>query len=299
MKKNPVAIAIGLLLLLIFVSLLFVFQVRKTEVAVVTTFGRFSRQAGPGAHLRLPWPIQSVYHFDQRIHNFESKLEQILTADENNLLIQAYVGWNISDAKIFLERFGGNPQKAEENLEGLVRNAYSGVVGKHPFAHFISTDETQLKFVEIEQEMQARIQADCRAVTNGLNIQFFGIKRLGLPESVTQLVFETMKSGRDKLASAIESDGQRQATEIRERAKSEAANLLAQAEAQATRILSEGEKQTAKSFEVFKQEPELAVFLLKLKSLEQFLRERATLILDDKVSPLDVLKSQQTPGEKK
>lgn len=299
MKRNPVTITIGTLLLLIFVSLLFLFQVRKTEVAVVTTFGRFSHQAGPGAHFRLPWPIQSVHHFDQRIHNFESKLEQILTADENNLLIQAYVGWNISDAKVFLERFGGDPRKAEENLEGLVRNAYSGVVGKHPFAHFISTDERQLKFVEIEQEMQARIQADCRAVTNGLNIQFFGIKRLGLPESVTQLVFETMKSGRDKLASGIESDGLRLATEIRERAKSEGAKLLAEAEAQATRILSEGEKQTAKSFEVFKQEPELAVFLLKLKALEQFLQNRATLILDDKVSPLDVLKSQQAPGEKK
>lgn len=299
MKRNPVTITIGTLLLLIFVSLLFLFQVRQTEVAVVTTFGRFSHQAGPGAHFRLPWPIQSVHHFDQRVHNFESKLEQILTADENNLLIQAYVGWNISDARVFLERFGGDPRKAEENLGGLIRNAYSGVVGRHPFTHFISTDERQLKFVEIEREMQARVQADCRAVTNGLNIQFFGIKRLGLPESVTQLVFETMRSGRDKLASVIESDGQRQATEIRERAKAEGTKLLAEAEAQATRILSEGEKQTAQSFEVFKQEPELAVFLLKLKALEQFLQERATLILDDKISPLDVLKSQQAPGDRK
>lgn len=299
MNRNPVTITIGSLLLLIFVSLLFLFQVRQTEVAVVTTFGRFSHQAGPGAHFRLPWPVQSVHHFDQRIHNFESKLEQILTADENNLLIQAYVGWNISDARVFLERFGGDPRKAEENLEGLIRNAYSGVVGRHPFTHFISTDERQLKFVEIEREMQERVQADCRAVTNGLNIQFFGIKRLGLPESVTQLVFETMRSGRDKLASVIESDGQRQATEIREKARAEGAKLLAEAEAQATRILSEGEKQTAASFEVFKQEPDLAVFLLKLKALEQFLQERATLILDDKISPLDILKSQQAPGDRK
>ncbi|MFM1769910.1 MAG: Modulator of FtsH protease HflC [Verrucomicrobiota bacterium] len=299
MKRNPVTVTIGTLLLLIFVSLLFLFQVRQTEIAVVTTFGRFSHQAGPGAHFRLPWPIQSVHHFDQRIHNFESKLEQILTADENNLLIQAYVGWNISDAKVFLERFGGDPRKAQENLEGLIRNAYSGVVGRHPFAHFISTDERQLKFVEIEREMQERVQADCRAVTNGLQIHFFGIKRLGLPESVTQLVFETMRSGRDKLASVIESDGQRQATEIREKAKAEGAKLLAEAEAQATRILSEGEKQTARSFEVFKQEPDLAVFLLKLKALEQFLQERATLILDDQVAPLDILKSRQTPGDRK
>ena len=42
--------------------------------------------------------------------------------------------------------------------------------------------------------LQARIQADCRALTNGLNIAFLGIKRLGLPESVTKLVFERMES---------------------------------------------------------------------------------------------------------
>ena len=50
---------------------------------------------------------------------------------------------------------------------------------------------------------------------------------------------------------------------------------------------------------VVENEPDLAVFLLKLKALEQFLQERATLILDDKISPLDILKSQQAPGDRK
>jgi len=297
MKRNPI-IAIGALLLLIFVLLLFVFQVRKTEVAVVTTFGRFSRQAGPGPHLKWPWPIQSVHKFDQRIHSFEgneNKFETVLTSDGYAMLIKVYVGWNINDPSIFLTRFNGDTRKAENSLAGLIRNAYSGVVGRHPFSHFISTDEKELKFVEIEQEMQSRIQADCRANTNGLDIAFLGIKQIGLPESVTQLVFETMKSEREKLASAIESDGQRQASEIRTKAEFESAKLLAEADAQATKIQGEGEKEAAKSFEVFKQEPELAIFLLKLKALEQFLQNRTTLILDESTAPLDLLKSQK-PG---
>ena len=102
MKRNPITIAVGALLLLIFVLLLFLFQVRKTELAVVTTFGRVSSQAGPGAHFRWPWPIQSVHKFDQRIHNFESKFEQVLTSDGNNLLIMVYVGWQINDSAVFL-----------------------------------------------------------------------------------------------------------------------------------------------------------------------------------------------------
>jgi membrane protease subunit HflC len=299
MKRNPTTIAIGALLLLIFVLPMFFFQVRTTELAVVTTFGRAAAPAGPGAHFGWPWPIQSVYKFDQRVHTFESKFEQVLTSDANNLLIMVYVGWQINDPAVFLTRFNGDTRKAEESLEGLVRNAYSGVVGRHPFSHFISTDEKELKFVEIEREMQSRIEADCQALTNGLNIAFLGIKRLGLPESVTKLVFERMESEREVLVSQIKGDGERQASEIKSRADFESAKLLAEADAQATKIQGEGEKLAARSFEVFKQEPELAVFLLNLKALEQFLQNRTTLILDENTAPLHLLKTQKPAGGKK
>lgn len=299
MKRNPITLIVGALLLLIFVLLLFLFQVRKTESAVVTTFGRVSREAGPGAHFRWPWPIQSVHKFDQRVHSFESKFEQVLTADGNNLLIMVYVGWQISDPAIFLTRFNGATNRAQESLEGLIRNAYSGVVGRHPFSHFVSTDEKELKFVEIEQEIQSRIQADCRSLTNGLSIAFLGIKRLGLPESVTKLVFERMQSEREVLVSQIQGEGERQASEIRSRADYESARLLAEADAQATKIQGEGEKIAAKSFEVFKQEPDLAIFLLKLRALEDFLKSRTTLILDESTAPLDLLKSQKPAASNK
>lgn len=299
MKHSPINLAVGALLLLIFVLLLFVFQVRTTETAVVTTFGRVSgAAAGPGPHFRWPWPAQSVHKFDKRVHTFESKFEQVLTSDGNNLLISIYVGWNISDATAFLTRFNGDNRKAEASLEGLIRNAYSGVVGRRTFSNFISTDEKELKFTEIEQEMQTRIQTDCRALTNGLNIAFLGIKRLGLPESVTKLVFERMESERDVLVSQIKGDGERQASELKSRADYESAKLLAEADAQATKTLGEGEKIAARSFETFKQEPDLAIFLLKLKALEQFLQNRTTLILDDSTAPLDLLKSQNAGGKK-
>jgi membrane protease subunit HflC len=296
MKRNPITIAVGALLLLIFILLLFLFQVRKTELAVVTTFGRVTAAAEPGAHFRWPWPVQTVHKFDQRIHSFESKFEQVLTSDANNLLIMVYVGWQIIDPAVFLTRFNGDTHKAEETLEGLIRNAYSGVVGKHPFSHFISTDEKELKFVEMEEEMQTRIQADCQSLTNGLKIAFLGIKRLGLPESVTKLVFERMASEREVKVSEIKGDGERQASELRSRADFASAKLLAEAEAEATKTQGEGEKVAAKSFEVFKQEPDLAIFLLNLKALEQLLQSRATLILNDDMAPLDLLKSQRVPG---
>jgi membrane protease subunit HflC len=299
MKRNPVTIFIGGFLLLIFILLLFLFQVRTTEVAVVTTFGKVSHTAEAGPHFRWPWPVQSVHKFDHRIHSFESKFEQVLTADGNSLLVAVYVGWKINDPTVFLTRFNGDVEKAQASLEGLIRNAYSGVVGNHPFGHFISTDAKELKFVEIEAEMQTRIQADCRALTNGLNIAFLGIKRLGLPESVTKLVFERMQSEREVKVSQIQGEGTTQSSGIRTRADYESSKLLAEADAQATRVLGEGEKEAARSFEVFKQEPELAIFLLKLKALDQFLQSRSTLILDENTAPLDLFKSPKAPAPAK
>ena len=294
MKRNSIIFATGSLLLLLFVLLLFVFQVRQTEVAVVTTFGKATRPiTEPGPYWKWPWPVQKVYKFDQRTHVSEGKFEQVLTSDGYSLLISVYVGWKISQPDLFFPRFAGSTNRAEESLEGIVRNAYSGIVGRHPFSHFISTDEKNLKFAEIEQEMLARVQSDAKGNNYGIDIKFLGIRRLGLPESVTKLVFERMESEREVLVSRIKSEGERQASDIRERANYESSKLLTDAEAQAQKILGEGEKEAARSFEVFKQEPNLAIFLLKLKALEQFLQNRTTLILDQNTSPLDLLRNQQ------
>jgi len=292
MKRKPVILVVGTLLLAMFILLLFVFQVRTTEVAVVTTFGRATRPiTEPGAYFKWPWPIQKVQKFDKRIHNFESKFEQVLTPDGFNLLIMVYAGWTINQPDVFFPRFNGSVRQAEENLEGLVRNAYSGVVGQHPLSHFISTDEKELKFGDIEKEMLQRIQRDAQSSGYGIDIKFLGIKKLGLPESVTQLVFERMKSERELQETRIRSEGENVANVIRSGANLESAKILAQADAEATRIRGLGEMEAAKSFETYKKYPELANFLLQLNAIEAFLRERTTLILDEGTPPLNLLKS--------
>lgn len=291
MKHNPLTLAIGFILLVVFVLLLFAFQVRTTEVAVVTTFGKPTRPlTKPGPYAKLPWPIQKVHKFDQRIHNFESRFEQVLTSDGYSLLITVYAGWKIEAPELFFPRFGGSTTRAEESLEGLVRNAYSGVVGKHPFSQFISTDEKELKFVEIEQEMLQKIQADVRTNHYGIEVKFLGIKKLGLPESVTQLVFDRMQSERALQEGKIRDEGTRMAEEIRSRANLESAKMLAEADAEATRIRGLGASKAAESLKVFEQDPALANFLQKLEGLETLTKERTILFLDEHTSPLDLLK---------
>jgi membrane protease subunit HflC len=290
MKRNSLTIIVGAALILIFALLLFMFQVRQSEVAVVTTFGNPTRSIDkPGAYLKLPWPIQKVYKFDQRIQTFEDKFTEDLTADGINLNTLVYLGWRITDPAVFFPKFaGGSITEAERMLESIVRHEKSGIVGKHNLSDFVSADPSQMKFDEIENQIKARVQSQLELSNYGIEIEFLGIKKLGLPESVTQTVFDRMTSERKLLADDLQSQGEAEAQKIRSAADRKAAVMLANAEGEATRIRGQGEAAAAESLPVFQKNPELAKFLLRVDALEQSLKERSTLIFDQRTPPFDL-----------
>jgi membrane protease subunit HflC len=288
--------AVGALLILIFGLLLFLFQVRTSEVAVVTTFGKPTRQiTEPGLYAKAPWPMQKVHKLDKRIQNFESKFDEALTPDGYNLLCSVYAGWRISEPAVFFPRFAGGSitNAGERALQDIIRAAKSEVIGQHPLSHFVSVNEKELKFVDVEKEILERVQQRLKANTYGIEITFLGIKKLGLPESVTKEVFERMSKERDVLVSAIQAEGDKRAAEIRTEAETKAAKLISDADAAAVQIRGEAEAIAAKSLQTMNQDPALASFLLRLTGLEGFLRnERTTLILDENTAGLELLKAR-------
>lgn len=287
MKTSHLNLVIGSLLLMLFIVLLFLFQVRQTEVAVVTTFGEATRPiTEPGLYLKWPWPVQKVTKLDKRLQSLEGKFEETITEDGRNLLIMVFAGWRIADPALFYSRFNGSIPEAERSLENIVRSAKNAAVGRHLFAHFISVNPQDLKFDEIEGEILAAIQKD--AVSQGIEVQLARIKRIGLPESVTEKVFERMRAERTKEVDRLKAQGEEEAIKIRSEADRQRDELLAAADAEATRIRGEGDAEAAASFAVFQKNPQLAGFLLKLRALENSLKQRATLIVDPRTPPFDL-----------
>ena len=296
MKKTRLSLVIGGLLLVIFLAVLFAFQVRSTEVAVVTTFGKYSTShTEPGLKFRLPWPIQNIYRLDNRLQNFERKFEQTTTRDAKNILVSLFVGWKISDPKIFLERFNGDPLKAEQQLEGLVRNAKNAVIGRYNFSDFVSPDPKLVKFEQFEAEVLKEIQGSAKD-TYGLSVEVVGIKQLGLPEAITGKVFERMRSERERLVKQFTGEGEAKAIEIRSEANRKRDELLAKADADALRIIGEAESQASKDYAVFEQKPDLAIYLLQIKALKESLKDRATIILDQRTTPFNLLTGDKAPA---
>ena len=293
MKRNHISLIIGALCLLVFLLMLFCFQVRQTEVAVVTTFGRFSRAIlEPGLYGRWFWPVQKVYRLDNRVQNFERKFEQTTTADGRSLIVTVFIGWRVADPKTYIERFpGGDATRAEQSLEGLVRDAKNGVIGQHRFGELISTNRARVKLRQIEQEMLASVQS--RAASNyGIAIDMLGIKQIGLPESITTKVFDRMRAERQRLVKQYQSEGEAESIRIRAEADRDRQETLAHAEGEATIIRGQGEAEAAKSFAVFERNPQLAMFLLEINALGNSLKDRTTLVIDPQTAPFHLLKGE-------
>jgi modulator of FtsH protease HflC len=291
MKRTPLTLAVAFVLLVIFGLMLFVYQVRLSEVAVVTFLGKVVRtKSDPGPGLRLPYPIERVYTLDQRIQNFQDNFEQIKLHDQNIIFLSVYVGYRISEPDVFFMKFqNGSIPEAEKLLNEVVRNSKGEVAGRHDFSDFISSDPRQMKFAQIEQEILSQVQKRVKDANYGLDIKFLQIQKVGLPESVTQNVFTRMSAERQYYIDKIQSEGELESTKIKAAADGTAANLLADADAQAFTIRGEGEAQMMKSLEILQQNPNLATFNMQIAALEQFLKKKTTLVLDLSTSPLQWL----------
>ena len=299
MKRNTLTLVVGIILLLIFFLLLFTFQVRQTEVVLVTTFAKPSAEpiTQPGLYFKWPFPIQKVYRFDKRIHSLEDEFEQMLTADANNILANVYVGWTIEKPREFFNSFpAGTPEAAEPQLKGAVRLAKQAIIGQHAFSDFVSSDPKQVKFTQIEQEMLANIQQNALE-RYGIKVHFLGIKRLGLPESVTAKVFDRMTQERQREIDRLHAEGEREAIAIRSAADREKREILSKAEAEATRIRGEADAEAAKSFDILKRNPDLAIFLLDIQALEKTMNKNSTLIVDGRTPPFNRLMPEAPRSE--
>ena len=136
--------------------------------------------------------------------------------------------------------------------------------------------------------MLKRVQARARA-DYGVEVELLGIKQLGLPESITSTVFERMRAERQRLVARYQTEGERDAKILRANADGLANEILANARAEAIRISGEAELKAQEAYAVFERSPELAIFLFQLKALEQSLKERTHLVLDQQTPPFNLL----------
>jgi membrane protease subunit HflC len=281
------------LVVVVLASFAFTFQVRFTEAAVKTTFGKATAESvitEPGLRFRLPYPFQEVTKYDTRMRLLAMKVETQQTADNRQIAVETFCTWRVSDPLKFFQTFssGGERseehfQKAEQALQANLRAA-AGVVSKFTMQDLFTAEAGKSRIPELEAAMkdaftQSATKDGAKLADYGVEAIEVGLTRVLLPEAVTTAVFDRMKSGRERIAKEIESQGQSQAQAIRDKANSDAQKISAFAERLAQDIRSKGDNEVAPYLAMMNQNPQLAVYLDQMEFIRGINPRTATLVI--------------------
>jgi membrane protease subunit HflC len=134
MNKRSSAIALGIAILAVLVLYSTTYTVNFHEIAIQTRFGKPAGvQREPGLHVKLPFFIDSVTKIDRRKQFVESPLVQAATRDGLQVMVQAYLFWQVKatddDAQAFFVSYGGSLDEASKDLEQTLSGAVKAVSG--------------------------------------------------------------------------------------------------------------------------------------------------------------------------
>lgn len=279
------AVVVALVLLLYMCT----FQVRFTEVAIKKTLGKPDTNAitEPGLKFKWPPPLQTYVKYDKRIRILEDRTAETRTGDGKNLILTTYTLWRIKDPGKFHTNFPTGVEEGEKKLRTTVVSHKHAVIGQRKFIEFISTNPEDRKIREIEDQIQQSVARD--AINEyGIEVIDFGIKKLGLPQSVTTAIFDSMKSHEHAKAARYQAEGDARANDILADAYAAEARILAAAREKVAQIEAEAQWVVSDYYKEFNEHPELRIFLDKLQTLQESLRQRTTLIITSDESPWDL-----------
>lgn len=292
--KHASTVIIGIIIVLVLGLWMVTFQVSFHEVAVVTTFGKATeadvirgdteQAQGFIGNLRFKWPapIQREYKYDTRVRVIDSRLEDLQTLDKQRVVVSVSIAWRVRDPLRFFSL------RTEENATDQIRARVRGVnsvIGEYRFDELTNTNPSKLKITEAADKMKTRLQSDMNDQQYGIEVVEVAFKRIVLPAQVTTKVFERMRADRERLASVATAEGEAAATTLRSEAAEQAKQILSFAQRRADELRAEGEGAALAYVEVFKDHEDFAIFLRRLETYRQALKNNTTFLFDWKFIP--------------
>ena len=216
-------IAVGLLVLGFFMS---AYVVNEEEQVVVVRTGepvRIVNRPGSdypaGLYFRIPL-IESISRIEKRVLDLEMTDEEVLSNDQQRLLVNAYARFRIVDPKRMIER-AGTTDGVRVALEPILNSTLRQELGRRTFANMLTAERgTALATVRRNLDREAR--------QYGAEVIDVQIKRTDLPEGrPLESAFERMESDRQREARTIRAAGDRDTRIIRAEADAEAAKIYA------------------------------------------------------------------------
>jgi membrane protease subunit HflC len=264
--RTGALILLGVAALVLFAS---VFVVQQTQYALVLRFGAVESEIqDPGLHFKLPL-VDTVIYFDKRVLDLDLPVQTVLSADRQNLEVDAFTRYRIIDPLRFFQA-ANNITLANQRLSSFTNSSLRNVLASASRDAIVRTDRVRL---------MNRIQEDVNRQAQSLGIELIDLRltRVDLPAANSQAVYQRMRTEREREAADLRANGQQLAQTIRARAEREATVIRAEANRQSEELRGQGDAEKNRILaEAFGQDPSFFAFYRSMQAYEAGLKPGET-----------------------
>ncbi len=215
-----------------------IFTVKETELAIKFRLREIvETDFEPGLHFMITW-INAVQKFDRRVLTRNYPAEPFLTSEGKILNVDFFVKWRVSDVGDYYLATNGDEEAAAGRLAEIVKDGLKGVIAKRTIQQVVAAERAEF--------IGDILQFSGRSVSQlGLTLVDVRVKRIDLPEEVSESVYNRMRQNFARQASQLRAEGDELAQLIRAEAERERTELLAGGNRDAEIIRGEGDAQSA------------------------------------------------------
>jgi membrane protease subunit HflC len=217
------------------------FQVQETELAIKFRFGEIvGTDYEPGLHFMIP-VVNTARKFDRRVLTRNYPAEQFLTSEGKILNVDFYVKWRVSDVGQYYQATGGDEEAGAGRLAEIVKDGLKGVIAKRTIQQVVAAERAEFitDILQFAGESVGQL---------GLTLVDVRVKRIDLPDEVSESVYNRMRQDFARQAAQLRAEGDEQAQRIRAEADRERTELVAGGNRDAEKIRGEGDAAAAEIY---------------------------------------------------
>jgi membrane protease subunit HflC len=254
-----ILLLVGLVVVVIWSS---TFIVHEREVAIKFKLGEIvESDYEPGFYWQIPI-INNVIKFDSRILTLDTPSERFLTSEKKNVIVNSFVKWRIVDPKTYYTSTQGDERRAIARMATIINDELKGQIGAKSMKEVISGERATIMQVVTDN-------AGVKIKSLGIDLIDVRIKKVELPDNVSNDVYRRMSTERQTVAKAFRSRGEEQARKIRANADRQREEVLAEAYRKSEQTRGEGDATAAKTYaDSFNQDKEFYSFYRSMNAYQ-------------------------------
>ncbi len=272
MSRTQILLPAGFSLLVL--AYMSVFYVQEHQKAILFRLGEMVvSDFKPGLHVMTPI-INKVSTFDARVLTLDAKSERFLTSEKKNVIVDSFAMWQIGDVGLFYTTVGGDEYQANLRLDQIMKDAMRSEFGIRTIKQLISEDRSELRRTLLNKLSPV-------AAKFGIELIDIRIKRIDLPQEVSNSVYQRMRAERERVAREFRSQGAETAEQISAEADKQKQVLLANARRDGENIRGRGDAGSADIYaKSFGKNAEFYAFYRSLQAYQTaFEKTQDTLVL--------------------